>query len=202
MCPALSECKFSQGIQITSLQPPQKKTTKTTTTNKLLSTRYSKRNVHFAFLQIGRARPTGCPKSRICVPSPAAGSRPPLPAWPRPCLCLKLAGGQLQRPEGAGGRAACGVRAEASARAFLWGSRPPLDWFGQCCRRSGRSQPESRLGVQSQPGAVADGAHFAAAGCAPGLQRRAELLGAAPPGLWAPAQPPRSLLPIHSLLSP
>lgn len=170
-------------------------------TNKLLSTRSSKRNVHFAFLQIGRAGPTGSPTPRICVPPPAARSRPPLPAWPRPCLCLKPAGGRLQRPEGAGGwwRAGCGRRHQRAPFCAAPGSH----WIGSVSFAVGVGGASRDPGSESsRPGAVADGAHFAAAGCALGLLRRAGLLGAASPGLWAPAQPRRSLLPIPSLLSP
>lgn len=60
------------------------------------------------------------------------------------------------------------------------------DWFGGCCRRSGRSQLSDPLGAESQPGAAADGAHLRS--CRPRLRGAASgtAAGAAPPALPAP----------------
>lgn len=133
------------------------------------------------------------------MPSPpAADSPPPPPGRPRPCLCLLLAGGRLQRSEGAGsGRCAgCGRRQERAP--FLCGSWHLPDWFCQCYRRSGRSQPGARLGAQSQPGAAADGAHLAPAGRVLRALRRAEVLEDCSP--WVLGSGPNPALPApHTL---
>lgn len=77
-----------------------------------------------------------------------------------------------------------------STRLFVCSWHLP-DWFGRCCRRSGRSQPNDPLSAQSQPGAAADGAHNRSCPARPRALSRAQL-----PGLLLP----RALLPLASLL--
>ena len=194
LCPALSEHTFSQGIQIASLLSPQKnlntntkkappKNQKAKSKQRRKSqtnswTRALPRETHLWRFRREEEEDALGAQSRRPVPRPQQpGPPPPFTPSPGPAPPLPVSGAGLGTTAEAwrgGGRAARRLRAEAAARAFLCGSRAPADWLGRRCRRSGRSRRGAAPRVQSQPRAAADGAHFAAAGCALGL-RRAEL---------------------------
>lgn len=110
------------------------------------------------------------------APLPYRGGAPPLSrkvgSWPGV--------GTLQKPGGAGRGA--GQRQERAPFCAAPGTCP-IGSVGAAVGVGGASL--RRLGAQSSPGAAADGAHLAAGGRVLGALRRAELLGAAPPGVWA-----------------
>ena len=189
MRPALSERRFSQGSLITSL-PHHKKTDS-------WAHGLPKETHILHFCREKEQDPPGALGVDAC-PAPLQPIPLPLPrAGPAPvCVCCEQ-GDDCRGPKGRG-RAVRWLRVEARARAFLCGSWHMPDWFCQCYRRSGRSQPGARLGGQSQPGAAADGAHLAPAGRVLRALRRAEVLEDCSP--WVLGSGPNPALPApHTL---
>lgn len=205
MCPSLSECRFSQGIQITSLLSPQKTKTKQQKSQSLGHKLFQEKRTFRIFSERKR-RTHWVPKGADWCPAPSS-QIPPLhpPTQPRPgpapASVCSWSGEDCRglKGRGAARRAGCGRRLQrapfCAAPGPCWiGSVSVAVGVGGARRAQGlessRSQERSQTERTSQLQAALWGPCVGQS-----------CWGAAPLGLWAPARPPHSLLPIPSLLS-
>lgn len=171
--PDLSRPPNVSSYSGTQIQPGQSNhLTPFTTKPNLGHTPFQEKGTYCIFAQRA-SKPDRGPRPTPPAPHPSRGGAPP--------LSRKLAGGGDSAEAWRGGKGA-GQRQERAPICAAPGTFP-IGSVGAAVGVGGASL--RRLVAQSSPGAAADGAHLAAGGRVLGALRRAELLGAEPPGVWA-----------------